>query len=205
MHDEYFTIKSPVHHEIKVRGSHFIGETALVTTHQEAAQALEIVRKREHAASHHCFAYRVGTGDEAEFKYSDDGEPSGTAGRPIFDVLCGRNLTDTLVVVTRYFGGTKLGTGGLARAYSEAARLAIEKSGTQRKFITERLSVVLPFSCYDQANRVIHKFEVTQTDAEFAHVIRLSLEVRASVVERLIVELTEITGGRAVVEIVQGE
>ncbi|MCK4606997.1 MAG: YigZ family protein, partial [candidate division Zixibacteria bacterium] len=117
MDDQYYEIAGPARIEIKRKGSRFIAETGAVSSVEEAHEQLETVRSREHAATHHCYAYRVGIADEARFKYSDDGEPGGTAGRPIYDVICGCEVTNALLVVTRYFGGTKLGTGGLARAY----------------------------------------------------------------------------------------
>ena len=141
MDDLFYTIKSPAVYEIKVKGSRFIGETELVRNPDEALGALEHIRKREHAATHHCFAYRIGAGSQMTCKYSDDGEPNGTAGRPIHDVLRGRGLTNTLVVVTRYYGGTKLGTGGLMKAYSEAARRGVEQSGLCEDFVTESVRI----------------------------------------------------------------
>ncbi|MCK4857045.1 MAG: YigZ family protein, partial [candidate division Zixibacteria bacterium] len=136
--------------EIKVKGSRFIGETCLVASVDEAVARLAVVRKREYQATHHCYAYVTGWPDQVGFKYSDDGEPSGTAGRPIYDVITGHALTNLLVVVTRYFGGTKLGTGGLVRAYSEAARAAVEASGRHQQFLTRDYRFVLEFARYDQ-------------------------------------------------------
>ena len=110
--------------------SRFIGEAYPVSTEEEARALLEETKKRYWDASHTCFAFRVGLGGKAVSRFSDAGEPSGTAGKPILDVIEGWDLTNVLVLVTRYFGGTLLGTGGLTRAYSEAARIAVDAAGT---------------------------------------------------------------------------
>src|SRR5512140_3280741 len=121
MDDAYFTIEHEASIELKIKNSRFIGETYLVTSPEQALERLSSVRKREFSATHHCYAYRVGLSRNVLFKYSDAGEPSGTAGKPIYDQMMGADITQILLVVTRYFGGTKLGTGGLTHAYSEAA------------------------------------------------------------------------------------
>ncbi|MCP4685670.1 MAG: YigZ family protein, partial [bacterium] len=128
MDDSYLTIKRESKIDTKVKGSRFIGETFKVANVAEALEKLDEVRKREYNATHHCYAYITGLGREQVFKYSDDGEPSGTAGRPIYDIIAGADVTSILCVVTRYFGGTKLGTGGLVRAYGETAREALKAS-----------------------------------------------------------------------------
>ena len=200
MDDLYYTIKTPARGEIKIKGSRFLAECVQVTSVEIARGMLEQIRRREHAATHHCFAYRIGATGERAFKYSDDGEPSGTAGRPIYDVILGRDLTNILVVVTRYFGGTKLGTGGLARAYAEAAGLAVEKSGQVKNFLTETLQVQIPFPLYDRLMKLVQKSGADQTGAEYSDQVALSLQVRRSRVDRLVADITELSGGKAVIK-----
>jgi uncharacterized YigZ family protein len=195
--DRYVTIAARAAVEIKRKGSRFIAETYLVETPEEAAARLDEVRRREHAATHHCFAYRTGRDDATGFKYSDDGEPSGTAGRPIFDVLCGRDLTDTLVVVTRYFGGTKLGTGGLVRAYSDAASEALEASGAAEHFIMAELEVDLEFSCYDLLMKTVSRLGASQTEADFSDRVRVRLQIRRSLAQRLVDDIIQLSQGQA--------
>lgn len=197
MEDVYYTIRQATRHEIKVRGSRFIGECAEVTTVEAAMAYLGAVRKREHAATHHCYAYTVGLHEDMLFKYSDDGEPSGTAGRPIYDVAMGRGLSNTIVVVTRYFGGTKLGTGGLVRAYSEAAIGVLEAADRKENYLTTRYDIVLDFHLYDLLNKVIHRFEARQVDAEFTDRVRAVIEVRRSLAEALQHEIVQLSGGKA--------
>ncbi|MDH4157128.1 MAG: IMPACT family protein [candidate division Zixibacteria bacterium] len=197
MDDIYYTISRPARAEIKVKGSRFIAETHLVTTIDEAGTRLAAIRKREHAATHHCYAWRMGLYDETEFRYSDDGEPSGTAGRPIYDALEGRSLTNILLVVTRYFGGTKLGTGGLVRAYSEAAGLVLEQSGVKENHVTERILVDIDFAHYDLLVKAMHHFSARQIQADFSDRVAVELEIRKSRADQLIDEIAELSSGRA--------
>ena len=124
MEDTYLTLREGAEAQIKVKGSRFLAEAVPVADEAVAEAALATIRKREYNATHHCTAYRIGPAADL-FRFNDDGEPSGTAGQPILRQIEGRELTNTLVVVTRYYGGTKLGTGGLIRAYGEAASLAL--------------------------------------------------------------------------------
>ena len=119
----YRTVAAPAQDEFTEKKSRFIGFIAPVTTEQEAAEFVEEIRARHREARHHCYAYLLRQGNLSRF--SDDGEPSGTAGRPILEVLQREELTDVCVVVVRYFGGILLGTGGLARAYPQVCNLAV--------------------------------------------------------------------------------
>jgi uncharacterized YigZ family protein len=200
MDDRYITIAQPARHELKVKGSRFIGRTALVADAEAGEGELAAVRKTEHAATHNCYAYRVGPTAEPEFKYSDDGEPSGTAGRPIYDAICGRELTNTLVVVTRYFGGTKLGTGGLVRAYGEAAAGALDLSGEQEHFLVDQIRVTVEFAIYDQLERLNRRLGARQVAADFSDRVELLLEIRRSLIDTLVDEIVQLSSGKAKIE-----
>ena len=200
MSDSYFTIAQAAKAETKVKGSKFIGEAALVTDAASAREYLERVRKREYDATHHCFAYRLGVAGDIEFKYSDDGEPNGSAGKPIYDCITGRELTSIIVVVTRYYGGTKLGTGGLARAYSEAALLSLEKAGQKTNYITDSIHLTIEFSFYDQILKVIEKLKAKQTESDFSEKVSLTVLIRKSLTEQFVRELTDISRGTAQIE-----
>lgn len=200
MEDSYVTIKQPARHEIKVKGSRFIGESFHAGSPDNALASLEQVRKREHAATHHCFAWRTGLFDDRQFKYSDDGEPSGTAGKPIYDVICGHELDNTLVVVTRYFGGTKLGTGGLVRAYSVAAQGVLEASGQERHFVMSQLEITIDFSLYDSLMKLMHQHGAVQDDAEFTDKVQVLVAVRQSRAEDFERAITELSKGQAKIE-----
>ena len=139
--DSYRTIEAPCEHEPdKTKGSRHIGNAFPVHDHDEIAAALASVRARMPDATHHAWAWRLGRGDQ-DFRYSDDGEPSGSAGRPILQQLEGAEVVDAAVVVVRWFGGTKLGVGGLVRAYGAAAREVLEQAPKRRVEVTERLEL----------------------------------------------------------------
>jgi len=135
--NSFDTITSEVSHEIKIKGSRFIGFSAPVKTKEEAEAILESIRKTHFSATHHCYAYRLHP-DGREFRFNDDGEPSGTAGRPIFDAIESRGLFRVICVVTRYFGGTKLGTGGLARAYQQTASETLDQGKRIQKKLYQK-------------------------------------------------------------------
>lgn len=198
--DVYYTIRNTAQSELKVKGSRFIGNTVIVSSRSDAEKELAVVRKIEHAASHHCFAYVTGPGIDKEFKYSDDGEPSGTAGRPIYNQLVGRDLTNVLLVVTRYFGGTKLGTGGLVRAYSETAQNVLDSSGRQEHFICEQLRLVVELSLYDRVQRLLSKIGANVTDSKFAEKATIEIDIRKSQSKELRSQLVQLSGARIAIE-----
>lgn len=201
MDDAYFTIQQSAKAEIKRKGSRFIGEAILVETDKEAIEQLERIRKREHAATHHCYAWRIGLDwGEIRFKYSDDGEPSGSAGRPIYDVLCGQELTSLLLVVTRYYGGAKLGTGGLARAYGDTATATLGKAGRLQRFVMDSIEVVIDFGLYDRLIKLIYSYGALQSSADFSEQVTLEIQVRQSRTEALINNIVELSSGKAVIE-----
>ncbi|RKX25626.1 MAG: hypothetical protein DRP45_05490 [Candidatus Zixiibacteriota bacterium] len=200
MDDSYLTIKRPSRSEIKVKGSRFIGETLVVSTVDDALARLADVRKREYQATHHCFAYIVGLPGNQSFKYSDDGEPNGTAGKPIYDVVAGQGVTNILCVITRYFGGTKLGTGGLVRAYGEAARQVMEMSGMTEHYVTCEFLFKLVFPIYDRWLKVVHELEATVVKSDFSDSVSMRIRIRTGRVDRLLDAFTEITSGSGTVE-----
>jgi len=197
MDDSYLTIELPSETEIKVKGSRFIARTLMSDSVENAASQLDLIRKKEYSATHNCYAYIVGHVGQAVFKYSDDGEPSGTAGKPIYDTIAGRNLTDILLIVTRYYGGTKLGTGGLVRAYSQAAIAALDQSGVRTNYLTESLSIELEISKYNQLLRLFEKFEASSREASFSDKVKLICDVRKSRRTELEKGIVELSSGQA--------
>ena len=198
--DAYLTIATESRSEKRVKGSRFIAVSFLVRSVDEAVVRLDAVRKREFQATHYCYAYVVGLPGSQQHKYSDDGEPGGTAGRPIYDTLVGRALTNGLVVVTRYFGGTKLGTGGLARAYSDTARAVLELSGVKTNYITRRFRCDLQFPLYDSWLRELHKLGASVVDSRFAERVILTIEIRAGQAEHLTAAFVQLTSGKGLLE-----
>lgn len=151
-------------------------------------------------ASHHVYAFRVGFGSSVIEGLSDDGEPSGTSGPPVMNVLRGSDLGDALIVITRYFGGTLLGTGGLVRAYSEAAALAIKACPTTLKIEYAHLQILLEYSAFTVFKRILPDYEAEIVSESFSDSIELEVTVPALNVERLIAAVTDLTAGSAYIE-----
>ena len=193
--DSYLTMASEGTHEIKIKGSRFIALGYPIETAVEAAGILDRIRKREFAATHHCYAWTVGI-EEEQFKYSDDGEPSGTAGRPIYQAITGRNLKKVLVVVVRYFGGTKLGTGGLTRAYAQAAADLLDKAKVVERLLCQRLRFSVPFTLYDRLLRLISAGGYGIEAQDFAEGVTMTVDVRKSKADLFLTQLAELTGGQ---------
>ena len=177
------------------KASEFIADVVPVHTEGEASAFIESVRKKYYDARHHCYAYILDGG--AVKRSSDDGEPSQTAGKPMMDMLEGRGLTDVCAVVTRYFGGTLLGTGGLVRAYSGALKTALEDCESAE--VTE--GVLMRYSIsYDLYGRLTHMSESGAfylMHQEFGQEVTLSLLVRSEDAEKTAADMVSISAGRA--------
>lgn len=195
MEDDYRIIAEQVRAAIKIKGSRFIAEAIPVEETKEVESQIETIRSRERQATHHCMAYRLGEEGKV-YRYNDDGEPSGTAGRPILRQIDARQLTNTLVVVTRYFGGTELGTGGLMRAYGDAASAVLERTPIVERVV--RVPVRLRFSYEDTspAQQVLHQFDTTVEEQTYTDVTELTARVRRSEVNAFLDAFTEALSGR---------
>jgi len=199
--DSYLVLDTPASAEIKIKGSRFIAEAVPVSSVAEAEANLQVIKKRDYDATHHCSAYKIGP-EGTVFRYNDDGEPNSSAGLPIFRQIEGRNLTDTLVVVTRYYGGTKLGTGGLVRAYGDAAAAALDAASTRE--IIPRTHVSISFA-YDDTSPAMHtlgQFDVLVEDTTYSDITEMRLAVRSSEIEAFEQALIEALAGRAQFNIV---
>jgi uncharacterized YigZ family protein len=180
----YLAPATSVTAELREKGSKFVARVSPVRDEAAARGALEEIRRRFPNATHHCWAWRLGC--DARERASDDGEPAGTAGRPILQVLRGAEISDVLAVVVRWFGGTKLGKGGLARAYSGAARVALEGIPTIERFARKELWVEVPYSKLGAVKRLIHPPEVEIGERRYGEGgEELVLEVRSSWVARV--------------------
>lgn len=199
MIDEYHSIKADVTATIKVEGSKFIASAYPVDSRQQAEEKLAKVRKQFFDATHHCFAYALGS-ERKEFRYSDDREPSGTAGVRILSAIESKDLSDVMVIVTRYFGGTKLGVGGLGRAYFESASQVLSLSIIIPKIVGEELEIVFP---YDQTNGVMNKLSLHNArilDTVYDDDVTLRLTLRRGAVPAFISDLTQATRGNIAIK-----
>ncbi|RVU42869.1 YigZ family protein [Lujinxingia sediminis] len=151
----YWTLESQGESELVVERSRFIGFASRVVTEGEALARVDEIRRRFHDARHVCYALRIGRGVEQVERGVDDGEPGRSAGFPMLQILQGRELCDTLVVVVRYFGGIKLGVGGLARAYREAARMALDDAVAVERFPEVVADLVVPYSVQAQVEHLL--------------------------------------------------
>lgn len=161
----YRTIAHESEIEIVIKKSRFIGYAFLVSSAEEANEKLAALRKRQWDASHHCSAYVLGADQQLQ-KYSDDGEPQGTAGMPILQVLHHKDVTNTMVVVVRYFGGVLLGAGGLVRAYSEAAAKALDAAGLCQYVPVVRWGFAVDYAHWARLDRFLQSSDIQleQTD-----------------------------------------
>ena len=190
------TLARPLRHEPpKIKGSRFIALVAPVSGAGEAMAFVEARREEFRGATHNCFAWRAGQ-DGDEMRYGDDGEPSGTAGRPILQEIDGRRLTGVVVVVTRYYGGTKLGTGGLIRAYGGAAAAALDLAEVVEKPIVETLRLVYPYDASGAVQGVLTAFKVVPLDSDYGADVRMDVAVPVEEAEQLRVALRDATSGR---------
>ncbi|HET6510642.1 MAG TPA: YigZ family protein [Candidatus Kapabacteria bacterium] len=194
--DLYLTVESALRApEFKVKGSSFISDILPVANKEAIDDALTSIRKEFYDATHHCFAYRLGpTG--SNLRAADDGEPSGTAGRPILLVLTSAKLTDTLIVVTRYYGGTKLGTGGLARAYAEAAQQAVSMAKIKQVFLMQEITLTYSFDDMSHVERMLSQYEAIKGDAIYLDSVQQKVQLRRSRVEPFIAHIVESLNGR---------
>ncbi len=190
-----FVLDKPGHAVIKVKGSRFIAEALPVSSVEDANQELASIRKRDYDATHHCSAFRIGS-EATQFRYSDDGEPNSSAGLPIFRQIEGRKLTDTLVVVVRYFGGTKLGTGGLIRAYSEAASLALDSASLREIIPRTRVQIRFAYQDTSGAMHVLSQFDVVIAATEYGDDTAIQLDVRSTQVRAFRGAFVEALSGR---------
>jgi len=189
----YQTIAQPSLAEFKDRGSRFLAYAYPIQTVEDFKERLQLLKKEHPKAVHHCFAYRIGLDDNL-FRVSDDGEPSGTAGKPILGQIDSKNLTNVLIVVVRYFGGTLLGVPGLINAYKSAAAMALQLTPFIQKSITVKWQVTFDYTQMNEVMRRLKAFNCEVTEQEMQLFCRLVVEVPKTRMDELKVLLEEIRG-----------
>ncbi len=183
--------------EYTEKKSRFIASIFPVQSEEEALENIARIRKEHYDARHNCFAYVIGDNNETE-RCSDDGEPSGTAGRPILDVLTGNGIHNAAAVVTRYFGGTLLGTGGLVRSYTAAVKDALEHCVLLEQCRGFRLRVRIDYNDVGRLQHLFRTMELTELDTIYGAEVEEVLLVPSDRIDRVEDEITEKTAGRAV-------
>ena len=183
--DVYKTIAVPSEETLfKEKGSKFFGYAFPVTSEDEIKEILLSVKKSHHSARHWCYAWKLGV-EPVRFRVNDDGEPSNSAGQPIYGQIISADVTDVLVVVVRYFGGVKLGVGGLIRAYRSSAQLALEVSSIIEKTIEEKLLLKFEYQFMNKVMRIIKQKKLTIASQEMTSNCVLELSIKKSEIERI--------------------
>lgn len=185
----------PARTEIVVVNSRFIADAAPAFSVEEARAFIQRIRAEFPDATHHVPAYLIGHGSSVIAHCSDAGEPAGTAGRPMLAVLQGSGLGDIVVVVTRYFSGTKLGTGGLVRAYSDAVRAVLGMLPRAEKVYTHTALIELPYASYERARLLVEELRGTVVEAEFAAQVTLTVRFRVEDYAPFVAALREFSRG----------
>ena len=199
MSEVYRTIDAEAFGEIEEKRSRFLAALRHVESREEAEAFYEEIRKKHYSARHNCTACVIGKAGDF-LQSSDDGEPSGTAGRPMLDVLQGAGLTDVAAVVTRYFGGTLLGTGGLTRAYSSAVQEALKGARIIEKTLRKKLKIT---AAYDAIGKLQHMFaqrQIPVLESEYGERVILQVAVLPEEVENVKTAVADATAGQADLE-----
>lgn len=189
--NEFITIKNNVEVQIVEKKSKFIANLFYVENQEQINESLNIVKKKYHDAKHNCIAYRIFEDNQVIERFSDDGEPSGTAGSPMLKILQKNDLGNILIVVTRYFGGVLLGTGGLVRAYSESLILAIEKAEIIKKCLGEEVLITVSYAEFENFKYYCKNNNILITNTEYFENIVCKVELETNKIEKLISDYEE--------------
>ena len=191
--DTYNMLSSPGEGLYKEKGSKFIASAFTVMSEEEAKSAIGDIKKQYYDARHHCYAYMLGP-DMKQFRSSDDGEPSGTAGKPILNQILSKDVTNVCVVVTRYFCGIKLGTSGLINAYKTAAREALDNATIVKKTINEFYSLEFAYPLMNEVMRIMKEENLEQLNPRFELDCYLEFSTRKKNAEKIATKFSNIYG-----------
>jgi uncharacterized YigZ family protein len=193
INDSYLTLAAPSEGNYKEKGSKFIAFAYPVFSEEEFKEKIQLLKKDYHDARHHCYAFRLGA-DMQQYRFSDDGEPSSTAGKPIFGQIQSYKLTNICIIVIRYFGGTKLGVGGLITAYRAAAKVAIENAKIITRTVDNFYEVQFGYDIMSDVMNFIKKNELEVTSQVLKEDGTIQFRIRQSLAESLIQKFEEIEG-----------
>lgn len=191
--ESYLVPFGPGEAELVEKRSRFIGQVWPVDSEEEARRRIEETRRRHHDARHNCWCYVLREGNV--LRYSDDGEPQGTAGQPMLNVFLKEEVTNVCCVVTRYFGGILLGAGGLTRAYGGTAKLALDAAGVSRMRLWTTLAVTCPYPLYERMRLLTEQSGGVIADTDFGADVTLSVLLPSELVERYQDNVTELSAG----------
>ncbi len=191
---EYNTVLKNSKDEIIIDKSKFIGYSFHINNVDEAESFIKEIKKKHYDATHNCYAYLL-KDDMSIAKASDDGEPSSTAGIPMLEVLKKENITDTLIIATRYFGGIKLGAGGLVRAYTKTAKIAIESNIIVNKKIYQKILLEIDYNFLNKIQKYIEKNDIISNVPEFMEKVRINIYQKDEYLDDLKKDILNITNG----------
>lgn len=192
----YKTIYKKGSAEIVEKKSRFLADVFYIESEEDAFELLEKVKKRYWDARHHCWAYRLGV-EQIQERFSDDGEPGGTAGKPILEVIRGSGLHNTLIIVTRYFGGTLLGTGGLVRAYTQAAQAGVSYAEVITKTDGFKMKVETDYTGLGKMQYLLAQHQIPVVDTQYTDVVTFEVLIPVEEEKQFIKILTEATNAKA--------
>ncbi len=195
MNESYITVPEQASDEIVIQKSRFIGYACPCSSEEEAIQFIRTIREMHREARHHCFAYIIGM-NSGIIRYSDDGEPNGTAGLPILNVLKNEKIVNCCVVVVRYFGGVLLGTGGLSRAYSQGCKIALDAAGLVQMELSSETRCLVSYSLWNTVQFVLQKMNVKVHDVIYHDKVEFLLDTRTKDFENTVRILTDKTDGK---------
>jgi uncharacterized YigZ family protein len=197
MHDNFLTISEKCTFESKIQKSRFIANAFPVSSVDEVNHILESIRKLHYDAKHHPYSFVMN--DINLFRYNDDGEPSGSSGKPIYDAINKHNLKNIIVIVTRYFGGIKLGVGGLKRAYFDTADECLNICKTKEVILKEKISIKFNYNYISAIMKYLENNKILIAENKSSDIVNLICEVRLSKIESFKSEILEKTNGSAII------
>jgi uncharacterized YigZ family protein len=196
------TIKDFAEISFKEKASEFIAIVYPVDNEETAVNYLNEIRKKHFDASHHCYAYKFKSGEE---KYSDDGEPKGTAGIRILNAIQHFDLSDVLVIVVRYFGGTKLGVGPLGKAYYKASIEVLHTSEIIAKTLYQNILIEVDFNFISHVHRVINHYSAIIADSEYSNIAKFNCFIKPNDVDLINIELSNLTNGQLLIKLLPNQ
>lgn len=200
---EYKTVEKEASNFFIEKKSKFIGYAKPVKTQEEAVDFISKIKSKHWDATHNVYAYVLRENNIQ--RYSDDGEPSGTAGVPVLDVMLKESLVDVCVVATRYFGGTLLGAGGLVRAYSHTSKIALEAAGIITMAQCSVMSAEVDYSFYDRLNILLSDFSAVILNTSFSDKVCVEFSVKENIVDSLIAKLIDVSNGKYALKFLRSE
>jgi uncharacterized YigZ family protein len=195
MNHRYYTVKELGEHEINIQRSRFIAHITRAETESAAQEFIQTIKKKHWDASHNCSAYLIGENDQIQ-KANDDGEPSGTAGVPILEVLKKRNLKDTVVVITRYFGGIKLGAGGLIRAYGKSTSEGLDAVGIVERRLVRVIHVTIDYTWLGKIEKELRASEYRIKEIHYLDKVEIEAYVEEELIQTFMDWIIELTNAQ---------